>query len=647
MLKSVRSALAPLASALGATLIGFTANGTGITTRTVQDKLSEVTVNVLDKGAIRGGVYDCSAAFSAAWADVVAAKKLYGSERYVNIIVKIPPGEYFIGTSVNWTNLAAYNVIVEAEGAVILGNTTGYPVIDMLGVLGVSVRGLAIYGDPVNTPQSGVLLGPIGTATCGINNLQNCEVHGHFLIAPGHNIGSETTSHDNCRFSNWRSAADIYAYCGDGLNRFGALSLYQTIRAPLTAVSFTNNSFNHCSLRNNDTAHNGGSLYVEQATGWTTDKTTYFLSYAGAAIRIRNDTYITKCCSFKGLFETSQAPGLDYCVEYLVSSGLDRVSEEMEFDFSTPHAKTALIKVTDPGGGTAGLLRIWGTIKVNFSLVAATVPLFNAPTLTFTGDIHCRSAYTLDLADIAGLNGVLYTDNKENITLPATTNAINLMIVDNTSGSVNFHTQKTIFHCMPGADTEGTITLARSLGHADRSSNITVKNSATPANNYIKFNIHNGIIGDTIPALSLYGDGGMYIGDITSQNIFNISPGGSTGVAPALGISGIDSDISFNLATKGLGEFNFLSHQGAHQAFRIDTVASSVNFLQAVPSITNNPVKLQALGVDPNIDFQLEPKGASGRVRFGTVTASSDVAITGYIEIKDAAGNTVKLATIA
>ena len=55
---------------------------------------------------------------------------------------------------------------------------------------------------------------------------------------------------------------------------------------------------------------------------------------------------------------------------------------------------------------------------------------------------------------------------------------------------------------------------------------------------------------------------------------------------------------------------------------------------------------LRAEGTATDIDLAFQAKGA-GHIRFGTRTASADVAITGYIEIKDAAGTIRKLAVIA
>jgi len=55
--------------------------------------------------------------------------------------------------------------------------------------------------------------------------------------------------------------------------------------------------------------------------------------------------------------------------------------------------------------------------------------------------------------------------------------------------------------------------------------------------------------------------------------------------------------------------------------------------------------EILAGGTDTNIDVRITPKG-TGRVRFGTRSSTSDVAITGYIEVKDSAGTTRKLAVI-
>lgn len=74
-------------------------------------------------------------------------------------------------------------------------------------------------------------------------------------------------------------------------------------------------------------------------------------------------------------------------------------------------------------------------------------------------------------------------------------------------------------------------------------------------------------------------------------------------------------------------------------------VASAVNYPQIVASATGGPLQFLAQGSDTNIDIWLRTKG-SGRVMFGTRTASADAPVSGYIEILDSGGNLRKLAVI-
>jgi hypothetical protein len=75
-------------------------------------------------------------------------------------------------------------------------------------------------------------------------------------------------------------------------------------------------------------------------------------------------------------------------------------------------------------------------------------------------------------------------------------------------------------------------------------------------------------------------------------------------------------------------------------------VANAVNSLAFFNAVTGSGPVVSASGDDVDIDIRLAPKGA-GHVRFGTHTASADAVSNGYITIKDAAGNTVKLMTRA
>lgn len=56
---------------------------------------------------------------------------------------------------------------------------------------------------------------------------------------------------------------------------------------------------------------------------------------------------------------------------------------------------------------------------------------------------------------------------------------------------------------------------------------------------------------------------------------------------------------------------------------------------------------LSAEGPSGNHDLAFLPKGANGRVRFGSWTFGAGLSISGYIEIKDSSGIVRKLAVVS
>jgi hypothetical protein len=518
MLKVIASPFAALKSIIGASKIGYKHPVTNTVAMTVESKLNEV-ISVKNFGAVGDGVTDDTAAFNAAWAEMIATKTLYGLERYVHISIIIPPGRYYIGSSINWTNVPAYNVSIFAYGAVILGDVPGGNIIDMLGVLGAHVFGLTVTCPSSSVAKTGLLIGPIGAATCGINRFTDVKIEGYYSAGPMLNIGSETTKFDNVRLSNFYEGASAYAYVGDGMNRFGAVSAYQTVRDPNTPASFTENTFNHCSLRNYSTINNGAAVYIENTVGWSFDKGCYFLAFTGAAVRIRNEANSRNYgLSLQGLFETSLAPGLDYAVEYWVSTGAVTTTEDNNFDLTTPHAKTAIIKLGHPTGGPVGDLTFYGTVRLRGAYAGSSVPLFDAPTLTFIGDIHCVLGGAIKMANIAGGSGVIYTTDVATVTFPTDASPYNFMIMDKTSGVINTVAKDTVFHCFSASEQGGSLKFARLPGHADRGSQLDFFNSATPENNYVKVQVHNGTIGARVDAITLRGDGSAMIAGAVGFN---------------------------------------------------------------------------------------------------------------------------------
>jgi len=642
----LKTNITDLAAITGAALIGFRQSSIGATVRTVDAKLKEE-ISVLDFGAVGDGVTDDTAAFNLFWQTIKASKVQIGPDSYVTIAGLIPKGTYYIGSSINWTNLNAYNLEISAYGAVLLGNVAGGNVIDMIGVLGSHIKGLTIVGGTSNTPKTAVLVGPIGTATCGINSFVDCKFIGYYTLTSFWNIGSETTEYTGCRFSNSYIGASSYSYIGDGVNRFGAASSYQTIRSPNVSVSFTANSFKQCSFRNWSTVNTGASVYLEYTNTWSFDKACYFLAFTNANLIIRLGTdSVTLGLSLKGLFESSLLTGLDYCVKFLVPTGESATCYDNDFDFTYPTPKTSVIKLEDIVGGTPGTLVFTGTVRiVNSSLGAIT--LFDAETMTYLGDLHCKAATTINIQNLSAFKGIIYTDTKTSIQGPtAGNNDSNIIIIDKNSGNLSFISNNPVFHCMSNAETSGSLVLSRALGQADRSSNISVSNSSTTANNNIQLQVHTGTVGNRYNTLTAKGDGHVYIGDIANSNIFNFQPDLTGSGSPALIVSGTATNSGLSFATKGSGDSFFSSGQGLYPSFLIQGVASSVNYIKATPSVSGAAASFECLSsVDANIDLQLIPKG-TGNIKFGAYTATPG-ATTGYITIKDSAGNLRKLAVIA
>lgn len=105
-------------------------------------------------------------------------------------------------------------------------------------------------------------------------------------------------------------------------------------------------------------------------------------------------------------------------------------------------------------------------------------------------------------------------------------------------------------------------------------------------------------------------------------------------------------------STSGLGDmaldagtFNVL-YAGTGQTFKVQGVSGSVNYVTAYGAATGSPPSIKAEGGDTNMDLLLTAKG-SGVVRFGLHAAVTTETLSGYITVKDAAGNVRKLAVVS
>lgn len=175
----------------------------------------------------------------------------------------------------------------------------------------------------------------------------------------------------------------------------------------------------------------------------------------------------------------------------------------------------------------------------------------------------------------------------------------------------------------------------------------------------------NRVMGNTFLGLDLCID--IVSGSVSTQVIANMTQGSDAVGSVPMTDAGTDTTCMFNsgdakselwpaVIYDGEKKIDIWSHSpveiyggavGAkyQKASFPNVTGTPVNYLEFVPSATGSPVFIRAAGTDADIDLRLISKGA-GLVRFGTRTASADVPVTGYIEIKDSAGTTRRLAVV-
>ena len=117
----------------------------------------------------------------------------------------------------------------------------------------------------------------------------------------------------------------------------------------------------------------------------------------------------------------------------------------------------------------------------------------------------------------------------------------NTFIGDNTlNGSIELNT-------MPGFQSMGTIQLGRD-DEAARYHSITTFNDSVIANNYIKFNVHNGTLDTTIIPLELFGDGAVRLPLLKS----GATQGGAGAAAGELWITSSHASLPDNVIMIGV-----------------------------------------------------------------------------------------------
>jgi hypothetical protein len=131
----------------------------------------------------------------------------------------------------------------------------------------------------------------------------------------------------------------------------------------------------------------------------------------------------------------------------------------------------------------------------------------------------------------------------------------------------------------------------------------------------------------------------------------------SAGGALAIGSGYATPSLYISSGTVGIGGTDVvLAKDASHvlaqrlgvnaQTFRVYATYTDASNYERM-AITGSAITVETAGTGAdNIDLTLTPAG-TGVLKFGTWTSNADAAVNGYITVKDAAGNSRKLATIA
>lgn len=258
---------------------------------------------------------------------------------------------------------------------------------------------------------------------------------------------------------------------------------------------------------------------------------------------------------------------------------------------------------------------------------------YGTPPAGMTGVFLCQAFCTVSGGNLSGLNRGVFCQSKlgdgdewpfdgaddctiMNVTMHDCTEAAVLSVRDRT---------RVLFNSMNGSLSGAKLTASGANG-AEKG--IVIGNDMTGVTNPFPFT-NNGIIA--------HSNAGTY-----DLKMFALMESGRPDHALLTAVQ----SLRFGVGLDDAG-----SHYGLKDIVRMfssaSTVADTVNRLDIVASGAGGALSLRARGSEADTDLALVPQGSGGRVRVGSHSATSDVAITGYIEVKDSSGTVRKLAVIS
>jgi hypothetical protein len=122
----------------------------------------------------------------------------------------------------------------------------------------------------------------------------------------------------------------------------------------------------------------------------------------------------------------------------------------------------------------------------------------------------------------------------------------------------------------------------------------------------------------------------------TAVNYIDAS-GRQTGLGPILSVNGSDTNVRFNITSKGSEAVGIYTNLANQLQFNITHTASAVNYLEVTGGATGSGPVLRAIGTDANIGINITPKGNGSANITSTANSTSNTSgalvVTGGIGV--------------
>ena len=322
--------------------------------------------------------------------------------------VEFPQGEYECVTTINMTGIERRGWHIDMSGCLIIGKTTGKPVIDALGSRFGNFYGINVYGDETNRPSIGMQIGLTDGSSADVHYFERPVFTGYYSLASFLNNGSETCTFVAPYFTNKDDGMGSYCLIQDGRNNFGVSSEYVDVTWPSNSpTSFNENTFYSLDARKDS---GGPAIYMMR-----TARHKFFNSYAvstnDAVFVLDTDSIAHKELHLNVHCETSNAAfdGLSECIR--ITGIANPVFKGFYFEDHAPHAKGQIIKA-DSGVSPIFIeseIRLSGFNTIPANGIFSPVGQFEYNGCIYTDDPSV-------VKNIAKLNGSLTVDDINAVT---------------------------------------------------------------------------------------------------------------------------------------------------------------------------------------------------------------------------------------